>query len=390
MLKRPNLATIPYGHQSISEEDIQAVVDVLRSEWLTQGPMVSRFEDALREYCGAKHAVAVSNGTAALHLACLAVGLGPGDSLWTSPNTFVASANCALYCGAEIDFVDIDPRTYNLSIEALEQKLHTAEHDGCLPKVLVPVHFAGQSCDMLRIRALSERYGFYVIEDACHALGGSYNGARVGSCGYSDLTVFSFHPAKTITTGEGGMVLTNDERLSRRLLMLRSHGISKDKAEVGGSDEGGWCYRQIELGYNYRMSDLQAALGLSQLHCIEMFVKRRHELAGRYDNALAGLQLDTQSQPSGCYSARHLYPISLRGGAALRHHVYDRLHAEGIHCQVHYIPVHTQPFYRERGFLPGQFPAAEAYYCGALSLPLFYDLSDVQQDRVIQALWSSL
>lgn len=381
---------IPYGRHSISEEDVQAVVEVLRSDWLTQGPMVNRFEIAVQDHCGVAHALAVSSGTSALHLACLALGFGPGDILWTSPNTFVASANCALYCGGEVDFVDIDPRTYNLSVDALEQKLITAKGEGRLPKVVMPVHFAGQSCDMERIQVLARQYGFFVIEDACHALGGSYLDVPVGSCRHSDLTVFSFHPLKTITTGEGGMVLTNAPELHQRLTLLRSHGINKDPASMSGAGNGGWYYEQVALGYNYRMTDMQAALGLSQLQRIDDFTARRRALVKRYNDALGALPLTTHWQDPHCSSAYHLYPISLHGGAEQRRYVYDKLHAAGIQTQVHYIPVHTQPFYRESGFHVGEFPNAEAYYAGALSLPLYASMSFDDQDRVIAVLSEAL
>ena len=381
---------IPYGRQSISAEDIQAVVDVLHSDWLTQGPVVIDFERAMAKQCGVAHTLAVSNGTAALHLACLAIGFGPGDILWTSPNTFVASANCAIYCGGTVDFVDIDPRTYNLSVDALEQKLKIAEHEGRLPKVLVPVHFAGQSCDMARIHLLSRKYGFYVIEDACHALGGRYQDTTVGCCRYSDLTVFSFHAVKGITTGEGGMVTTNDEQLHRRLTLLRSHGITKDPDCLSDPNKGGWCYEQVELGYNYRMTDIQAALGLSQLKRIDKFVARRQQLAARYDEALCDSPLQLPLRNPDSDSACHLYPVKFDAGSEIRRQVYDRLNEAGIHTQVHYIPLHTQPFYRKRNFQIGDFPVAEDYYQGALSLPLYYGLSDADQDFVIKILLSSI
>ena len=294
---------IPYARQSVSGTDIEAVVEVLRSDWLTQGPAVERFERAVAEYCGARYAVAVNSGTSALHIACLAAGLGPGDTLWTSPNTFVASANCALYCGARVDFVDIDPGTYNLSVAILEAKLEKAKAKGDLPKVVIPVHFAGQSCDMARITEMAARYGFTVIEDASHAIGGRYCGTSIGNCGFSDMTVFSFHPVKIVTTGEGGMVLTNQEDLYRKLVRLRSHGITRDPALMEGENEGPWYYQQIELGFNYRMTDLQAALGGNQLLRIDEFVERRHILAGRYGKFLRDLPVTLPWQHLDCYSA---------------------------------------------------------------------------------------
>jgi UDP-4-amino-4,6-dideoxy-N-acetyl-beta-L-altrosamine transaminase len=381
---------IPYGRQSISEQDIQAVIEVLRSDCLTQGVNINAFERAVADYCGAESAIAVSSGTAALHLACRAIGFGPGDILWTSPNTFVASANCAIYCGGEVDFVDIDPRSYNLCVDALEQKLCKAESEDRLPKVVVPVHFSGQSCDMKRIRELSRQYGFYVIEDACHALGGRYNNIPIGSCQYSDLTVFSFHPLKSITTGEGGMVLSNDKRLHQRLSLLRSHGVSKESKNFKKPAEGSWYYEQQELGYNYRMTDMQAALGRSQLQRLDDFIARRNELAQRYDEALRNLPINTPWQDPNCYSARHLYPITFHGGAEKRRYVYDSLRDAGIQTQVHYIPVHTQPFYRERGFENAIFPNAEAYYAGALSLPLYTSMSLEDQDHVLTHLKEAL
>lgn len=373
---------IPYGRQSITEEDIAAVVEVLRSDWITQGPVIPRFERAVADYCGAQHALAVSHGTAALHLACLALGLGPGDSLWTSPITFVASANCARYCGAAVDFVDIDPQTYNISVSALRDKLEAAKSAGRLPKIVVPVHFAGQPCDMAEIAGLAREFGFFVLGDACHALGAEYQGGRVGNCEYADISVFSFHPVKSITTGEGGMLLTNDPVLHRRAALLRSHGISRE----GIPAEQGWYYEQHELGFNYRLTDLQAALGLSQLSRLEEFIARRRELAARYDAQLAGLPLQLPYQASGRTSARHLYPVQLKNAGTTRNWVYQALRGEGIGVNVHYIPVHTQPYYRQLGFHEGQFPVAEAYARQALSLPLYPGMTDEQQEQVVGCL----
>lgn len=380
---------IPYGRQSISEEDIAAVVEVLRSDWLTQGPAVSRFEEAVAGYCGAQHGVAVSNATAGLHLACLALGLGPGDLLWTSPITFVASANCGRYCGADVDFVDMDPRTCNISVSALRDKLKRAER---LPKVVVAVHFSGQSCEMAEIRALSRQYGFYVIEDAAHAIGADYRGTKVGSGEYSDITVFSFHPVKVITTGEGGMVMTNSSELHQRLVELRSHGISRDPARMRDASEGGWYYQQLDLGYNFRMTDIQAALGWSQLQRLDQFVARRRELAQWYDAGLAGLPLLLPWQHPDSSSAWHLYVIRLDPALSplTRRQLYERLQQAGIGVNVHYIPVHLQPYYRDLGFNPGDFPEAERYYSAALTLPLFPVMRDSDQERVIEQLHKEL
>lgn len=379
---------IPYGRQSISPADIQAVVDVLNSDWLTQGPTVERFEQTVAGHCGTAHGVAVNSATSALHIACLAAGLGPGDILWTSPNTFVASANCGLYCGATVDFVDIDPRTYNMSVERLEEKLEQAERDGKLPKVVVPVHFAGQSCDMEAIGRLAGRYGFTVIEDASHAIGGRYKNEPVGNCRHSAMTVFSFHPVKIITTGEGGMVLTNSPELHERLLRLRSHGITRDPALMAGESHGPWYYEQIELGFNYRMTDIQAALGVSQMTRLDEFVKRRHQLAKRYDEALAELPLTLPWQHPDTWSAFHLYVIrlSLDRINQNRRHVFETLRERGILVNLHYIPVHTQPYYWAQGFKGGDFPEAEAYYREAITLPLYAGLSDADQDRVVVSL----
>ncbi len=379
---------IPYGRQHITADDEAAVLAALRSDWITQGPAIPRFEQALAARVGARHGVAVCNATAGLHIACLALDLGPGDRLWTSPNTFVASANCGLYCGATVDFVDVDPQTYNMSVPALAAKLEAAAAGGTLPKVVVPVHFAGQSCDMQAIHALGQRYGFRIIEDASHAVGGSYLGQPVGNGRFSDLTVFSFHPVKIITTAEGGMVMTNDAQMAARLERLRSHGITRDPAVMEGEPEGPWVYEQVELGLNYRLTDLQAALGLSQLSQLETSVARRHQIACRYDAELAGLPLTTPWQSPDAHSALHLYPIQVDPARSplTRRQLFDGLRAAGIGVNVHYIPVHTQPHYRRLGFAPGQFPAAEAYYAQAISLPMFPTLTEAQQGEVIAAL----
>lgn len=379
---------IPYGRQQISEADIQAVVEVLKSDFLTQGPAVPAFENAVSAYCGAGYAVAVNSATSALHLACLALGVQAGDYVWTSPITFVASANCALYCGAEVDFVDIDPSTFNISMQALAEKLHRAEQSGRLPKVLIPVHLCGLSCDMQAIHRLSERYGFRVIEDASHAVGGKYRDQPIGNCRYSDISVFSFHPVKIITTGEGGLALTNDSLLAKRMALLRSHGITREAAEMTHEADGPWYYQQIELGFNYRMTDLQAALGLSQLKRLDTFVARRHRLAEFYRQNLAGLPVVVQGQPEDCYSALHLFAIRLRLGDCKNAHreVFCSLRDAGIGVNLHYIPVHLQPYYQQRGFKWGDYPEAERYYQEALTLPLFPDLTRLQITKVVAAL----
>lgn len=379
---------IPYGRQSIDEADIDAVVQVLRSDWLTQGPTIERFEQAMAARCEASFGVAVCNATAALHIACLAAGLGPGDRLWTSPNTFVASANCGLYCGATVDFVDIDPRTWNLDAERLAHKLCAAERDGTLPKVLVAVAFAGQSCDMRRIAELARQYRFTVIEDASHAVGARYAGRPVGCGEFADMTVFSFHPVKIITTGEGGLVLTNRPELAEHLHRLRSHGITRDPALMDQPSHGPWYYQQVELGFNYRVTDIQAALGLSQLDKLDGFLARRRELAARYAALLAGLPLQPPTCQAEADSAWHLYVVRLRlEQLAVSHRqVFEVLRSAGIGVNVHYIPVHLQPHYRMLGFAPGDFPEAEAYYAGAISLPLFPGMTEAQQDRVVDRL----
>ena len=379
---------IPYGRQDITQADIDAVIAVLRSDFLTQGPAVPRFEAGLAGYCGAAHAVAVNSATSALHVACLALGLGPGDRLWTSPITFVASANCARYCGADVDFVDIDARTHNLCPDALAAKLAVAEREGTLPKIVVPVHLGGQSCDMAAIHALGQRYGFRIIEDASHAIGGRYRGEPIGNGRYSDITVFSFHPVKIITTAEGGMALTNDPALAERMRLLRSHGITRDPALMTHAPDGPWYYQQVGLGFNYRMTDVQAALGLSQLSRLDAFVAARHVVAGRYDAALAALPLTRPSQHPDGHSAFHLYVI--RVDAAVRAAVFGALRDAGIGVNVHYIPVHLQPHYRAMGFAPGVYPEAERYYAEAISLPMFPRLTAAQQDHVVTTLAAAL
>jgi len=376
---------IPYGRQDISQADIDAVVDVLRSDFLTQGPAVPRFESRVAEYVGARHAVAVHSATAALHIACLALGVGPGDRVWTSPITFVASANCALYCGAEIDFVDIDPVTYNLSPNALEARLVEAKREGRLPKVVIPVHLCGQSCDMQAIQKLAREYGFRIIEDASHAIGGRYRQRPVGSCEYSDITVFSFHPVKIITTAEGGMALTNDPGLARRMALLQTHGITRDPREMQREPDGPWYYEQIALGYNYRMTELQAALGVSQMDRIDNFVAVRNNIADRYDRAFAELPLQTPKQHDDARSARHLYVIRVGDGESAAPHrlMFESMRAAGIGVNLHYIPVHLQPYYRTLGFSPGQYPEAERYYRQAISLPLFPTMTEEQIVSVI-------
>jgi UDP-4-amino-4,6-dideoxy-N-acetyl-beta-L-altrosamine transaminase len=379
---------IPYGRQDISEADIQAVVDVLRSDYLTQGPAVPAFENAVASYCGVEHAVAVNSATSALHIACLSLGVGKGDVVWTTPTTFVASANCALYCGAEIDFIDIDPTTYNLSVDRLAEKLEQAKLGGLLPKVVIPVHLSGEPCDMAGIYDLSQRYGFKIIEDASHAIGGKYRGEPIGNCRYSNITVFSFHPVKIITTGEGGMAVTNDKELAKRMQLLRSHGITRDVNEMTRAPDGPWYYQQIDLGYNYRMTDLQAALGLSQMQRLDEFVAKRHAIAKRYDQLLADLPVITPWQHADSYSGLHLYVIRLKLGEIGKAHrqVFEALRAAGIGVNLHYIPVYRQPYYERLGFKVGHCSEAEHYYAEAISLPMYPGLTNQQQDQVITAL----
>lgn len=381
---------IPYGRQDISQADIDAVVEVLRSDFLTQGPVVPLFEQAVAGYCGVQYGVAVNSATSALHIACLALNLGPGDWLWTSPNTFVASANCALHCGAKVDFVDIDPLTYNICVERLGEKLEHAEKAGRLPKVLIPVHFAGQPCDMQRIHALSQKYGFKVIEDASHAIGASYEELKkVGSCSHSHITVFSFHPVKIITTGEGGMAITNDPALANRMRRLRTHGITTDKDLMASRPEWEiWNYQQIELGFNYRMTEVQAAIGTSQLGRIDEFVSRRHQIAERYNDEFRTLPVVTPYQLPGSFSSYHLYPIRISKAECgkTQRFVYDALQREGVGANLHYIPVHRHPFYERLGFKNGDFPEAELFHREAISLPIFPALTSAAQDLVIESL----
>lgn len=383
---------IPYGRQEITEADIAAVQDVLRSDFITQGRAVPDFEFALTKTCKAKFAVATSSATAALHLSCLALGVKTDDWVWTSPNTFAASANCALYCGAQIDFVDIDERTYNLCALKLEEKLIAAEKNNCLPKVLIVVHFSGQPCDLKAVRALSLKYGFKVVEDASHAVGAQYDGEPIGACIYSDITVFSFHPVKIITTGEGGAVLTNDASVARRIELLRSHGITRDSAELEAIAPQPWHYEQHHLGYNYRMTDIQAALGISQLGRLPSYISKRHEIAQRYELELAGQDLLTPWQHPTGYSSYHLFVIRIPGPATgdRRNRIGRALRSAGIQVNLHYIPVHLHPFYKQLGFKFGAFPAAEQYYSQALSLPMYPTLTTCEQDSVIEHLTNEM
>ena len=379
---------IPYGRQDISLADIEEVVGVLRSDFLTQGPQVPRFEKEVCKKVGADYALAVNSATSALHIACLALGLSDGDLLWTSPITFVASANCGLYCGADVDFVDIDPRNFNLCPTALEAKLREADAANRLPNVVVVVHMCGQSADMEKIAALGNRYGFRIIEDASHAIGGKYQGAYIGNCRFSDITVFSFHPVKIITTAEGGMAVTNDPTLAQKMELYRSHGITRDTSQMTREPDGPWYYQQVDLGYNYRMTDLQAALGVSQMQRLDAFVMRRHELAERYDRLLTALPLVIPWRANETYSAFHLYVVRLKRDKTTqsRREVFEALRGLGIGINVHYIPVHVQPHYSAMGFKSGDYPEAERYYEQAISLPLFAKMTNDQQDEVVRAL----
>ena len=382
---------IPYATQDINEEDLAAVREVLMSGWLTQGPTVPRFEQAFAQLHGVAHAVAVSNATAGLHIACLALGIGPGKRVWTSPNSFVASANCALYCGAAIDFVDIDPVTRNLSVAALVIKLEQAASAGEVPDLLIPVHFSGLPCDLREMRRLADDYGFQILEDASHATGASYLGSRVGSS-WADVSVFSFHAVKIVTTAEGGMVTTQNETIARRLKLLRTHGITRDPDELQSKAPGAWYYEQQSLGFNYRMTDLQAALGLSQLHRLGALHASRIAMADRYDELLAELPLLLPVRRDDRISAWHLYVVEVdaKRTDVSRATVFESLRDAQIGVNVHYIPIHMQPYYKAMGFVLGAFPAAEHYYQQALSLPLFPAMTTVQQQRVVDILRSAL
>ena len=385
---RKNIRVIPYGKQDINQADIDSVVDVLQSDFLTQGPQVPLFEKTVSNYCGAAFGVAVNSATSALHIACLALGLGKGDWLWTSPNSFVASANCGLYCGAKVNFVDINLQTYNLSAEELERKLIQAKQDDNLPKIVIPVHFSGQSCDMKKIHSLSQEYGFKIIEDASHAIGGKYLDQPIGGCQYSDITVFSFHPVKIITTAEGGLATTNDKELSERMQLFRSHGVTRNPELMSKLSEGGWYYQQVDLGFNYRMTELQAALGVSQMQRLDEFVTQRHILQERYDSLLNGLPIIKPHQSQDSYSALHLYPIQIDVDSVGkgREKIFDELRQNGIGVNVHYIPIHTQPYYLQFGFKVGDFPNSESYYNRAISIPLFHAMTAEQQDEVLNVL----
>lgn len=379
---------IPYGRQNISQQDIDAVVAVLNSDFLTQGPQVPLFEKSVLDVVGAKYAVAVNSATSALHIACLALGVGKGDVVWTSPITFVASANCALYCGADIDFVDIDERTYNLSITKLEEKLIQAKSNNKLPKVVIPVHLCGQSCDMQKIYQLSQEYGFKIIEDASHAIGGKYQEQYIGSCQYSDITIFSFHPVKIVTTAEGGMAVTNDAKLAQKMDLLRSHGITRNTDLMTRQSDGAWYYQQIDLGFNYRMTELQAGLGVSQMKRLEQFVAKRHQIAKRYNELFANLPVVLPYQLENTYSGLHLYVIRLKLDKLkkTREQIFNELREREIGVNVHYIPVHTQPYYQNLGFKQGDFPNAEQYYAEAISLPMYPDLTEEQIQYIYTAL----
>ena len=379
---------IPYGKQEITQQDIDAVVEVLKSDFLTQGPQVPAFEAALMAHTGAGFALAVNSATSALHIACLALGLGQGDRLWTTPVTFVASANCGLYCGAEVDFIDIDPQTYNMSISALEAKLIQAKATDSLPKVIIPVHLCGQSCDMKSIHALSKEYGFKVIEDASHAIGGRYLDNPIGCCEYSDITVFSFHPVKIVTTAEGGAVMTNNQELADKMDLYRSHGITRDADKMQNESHGGWYYEQVDLGFNYRMTELQAALGVTQMTRLDDFVSARHKLAARYNQVLAELPITLPYQLEGTYSGLHLYVIRLQLDQITKTHreVFEALRDQGIGVNLHNIPVHTQPYYQNMGFKVGDFPESERYYQEAISLPMFHMMTEDQQNEVVRVL----
>jgi len=379
---------IPYGKQDINQSDIEAVIAVLKSDFLTQGPQVPLFEKNVSNYCNAQYGVAVNSATSALHVACLALGLGKDDWLWTSPNSFVASANCGLYCGAKVDFVDIDPKTYNLSVEELKKKLIQAKKDNKLPKIVIPVHFAGQSCDMQSIHKLSKEYGFKILEDASHAIGGKYLDKPIGGCQYSDITVFSFHPVKIITTAEGGLATTNQKELAEKMQLFRAHGITREPKLMTKKTEGGWYYQQVELGFNYRMNDLQAALGIAQMKRLDKFITIRHSLKQRYDDLLKDLPLITPAQSLDSYSSLHLYPVQLKLEQLSKAHnqIFDELRKNGVGVNLHYIPIHMQPYFQNMGFKKGNFPIVEDYYSRAISIPIYQGLTTELQDKVVAVL----
>ena len=383
---------IPYARQSITKQDIDAVTEVLQSDYLTQGPVVPAFEDAVANLVGAKHAIAGNSATSMLHIACLALGVTDGDLVWTSPISFVASANCALYCGAEIDFVDIDSETFNMSPTALATKLEEARKSNKLPKVIIPVHMGGQSCDMKSIGLLAKQYGIKVIEDASHAIGGMYNSRRIGNCAHSDITIFSFHPVKIITSGEGGMATTQDESLAHRMRMLRSHGITRNETEFEFDNDGPWYYEQQELGLNYRLTDIAAALGLSQLQRIDAFINQRNAVATRYNNAFASTQVAIPHINSDCISAFHLYiaRCDFENSDVTRVQLFENMKNSGVLLNLHYIPIYRQPFYSKMSFDPKSFPNAERYYKQAFSIPMYADLTEADQDTVISSLFGAL
>lgn len=379
---------IPYSRQDISEADINEVRKVLESNFLTQGPMVEKFEKSVTNYCGSLYGVAANSATSSLHIACLALDLGPGDWLWTSPNTYVSSANCGRYCGSKVDFVDIDPKTYNMSVKELEKKLIKAKSENKSPKVIIPVHFAGQSCDMKKIYNLSKEYNFKIIEDASHAIGGKYLDKSIGSCQYSDITVFSFHPVKIITTAEGGLATTNDKKLFERMQLLRNHGVTRDRKLMTKKIFDEWYYQQVDLGFNYRMNDLQAALGISQMKRLDEFVKKRNVLKKRYDELISDLPIIRPYQLKDVYSALHLYPIQIdtKNSPINRSYLFSELRKNGIGANVHYIPVHTQPYYKNLGFSNGDFPISESYYSNVVTLPIFSQMTFDDQDYIVKIL----